>query len=222
MVRTWSASLMALVIGVAACVPAAPGINLTTGRLRSVADVPVGGVAVGLESIWVGAHEHLLRLDQATGKQVKRWDLGVDEVEVGCGAVWGRSLYDTGMIRLDATTGAVDRYAGEGPVYERLGECWRWVEDGIERVWPQPALTTLATGSTSIWFEGSTFWRRPSGSMQRWDPGTGTGVGPIWTIDEQDISSYTKLGDDGVVLSAAGTVWLVNGFEIVGFDIPAD
>jgi hypothetical protein len=197
-------------------------INLTTGRLKSVADVPVGGVAVGLGSIWVAAHERLLRLDRATGKQVKRWDLDVDDVEVACGAVWARSLYDAGLIRLDATTGAVDRYAGEGPVYERQGECWRRVEGGLERIWPAPRMTTPAPGSYTIWFEGSTFWYRTQGSMQRWDPAIGAGFGPTWTIDKQDISPYWKLGDDGVVLSAGGTVWLVNGFEIVGFDIPAD
>jgi hypothetical protein len=48
------------------------------------------------------------------------------------------------------------------------------------------------------------------------------GLGPYWTLEKRDVSPHEKVCDDGLVLSAGGHVWLVNGLEIVGFDIPAD
>jgi hypothetical protein len=193
-------------------------VDLETGQLRPVADIPSERVAIGLESIWFATATALIRLDWRSGVMRESFEIAVDAVDVGCDAVWGWKA-DGGLIRLDPTTGETQQLDGEGPILARSDACWRPVASGIERVWPMPVMTTTTPGPSSIWFEGSTFWRRPSGSMQRWDPWTGSGIGPTWTLDERDISPYPKIGDDGLVLSAGGWVWLVNGFEVVGFDI---
>jgi hypothetical protein len=178
-------------------------------------------VAVGAGSIWVAGPQRLERIDLATGETSASWDIDMHRVQFACGAVWAAG-YDGGLVRIDPDTGDTERFDGEGPLYSRSDGCWHWVEDGIERVWPQPATTTTTTASDVVWFEGSTFWHRLGGSMQRWDPVTGAGVGPTWLLDRQDINSYWKIGDDGLVLSAGGRVWLVNGWEVVGFEIPSD
>jgi hypothetical protein len=197
-------------------------INLTTGRVKPIGEVPVGDVSIGLDSIWVAPSAKLRQYDRAAGKLVRRWEVRSEQVDVACGAVWAWE-WDGDLTRLDPATGVTNRYEGQGPVYETEDGCWRWVSNGIQRVWPEPVETTVLAVSPIAFmqFEGTTFWQRAAGVMRRWDPVTGEGVGTKWVLDDRDISPYWKLGDDGLVLSAGGSVWLVNGFEIVGFDIPA-
>jgi hypothetical protein len=203
-------------------------INLETGKLREVADVPIGGVSVGLGSIWTVSDDGLRQLDRATGEKLARWEIPGDAVQVACGAVWiwqwGRSER---LTRLDPTTNDERSIDGSGPVYEIGGECWRIVEDeagekiGVERVLPGPPLLTTSRAAPTLQYDGNAFWRRPYGLIQAWNPRTGDGEGTPYVIDKVDISPYWKLGDDGIVVAAGGRLWLVNGWEIVGFDIPA-
>ena len=106
-------------------------------------------------------------------------------------------------------------------MYDVDGQCWRTDDDGLERLWPAPAMTTPSRAAPSLQYDGSDLWRRPYGLIQAFDPGLGAGVGTTFILDKADISPYWKLGENGVVVAAAGRLWLVNGFEIVGFDIPA-
>ena len=203
-------------------------INRETGQLREVADVPIGGVWVGLGSIWTVSDAGLRQLDRATGETLERWDIRGDAVQVACGAVWSWEWGAPGALtRLDPQTNDERSFEGSGPVYEIGDECWRIVEDdeggnvGVERVWPGPPILTTSRAAPTLQYDGNAFWRRPYGLIQAWSPRTGEGDGTTYVIDKVDISSYWKLGDDGIVVAAAGRLWLVNGWEIVGFDIPA-
>lgn len=198
-------------------------INLATGRLRAVAEVPVSSVAVGLGSIWAASWPAgLERFDPVTGMRLETLDVAADGTQVACGAVWAWT-YERGLDRIDPETRDVDHFAGTGPLIEDDRGCW-WVDDDeVGLAWPLPSTTRQidAWTASNLHVEGSTFWKRPEGTMQRWDPATRAGIGPTWVIDTHDQSHYPKIGDDGHVLSAGGRVWLVNGFEVVGFDIPA-
>ena len=203
-------------------------INLATAKLHEVTDVPIGGVWVGLGSIWTVTERGLRQLDRVTGETLARWDIRGDAVQVACGAVWAWEWGDPGALtRLDPQMNDEGSYEGSGPVYEIGDECWRILEDdeggnvGVERVWPGPPIQTMSRAAPALQYDGNAFWRRPYGLIQAWSPRTGESDGTTYVIDKADISSYWKLGDDGIVVAAAGSLWLINGWEIVGFDIPA-
>jgi hypothetical protein len=197
-------------------------IDLATGALDPVVRLPTWEVAIGLGSIWASTEAQLLRIDPATGRTLGTRDVMLGRPQVACGALWGESpVDDMTLKRVDPETGVVARYGGSGPLYELPDGCWRWVHDGIERIWPLPT-TTIGPSSQLVRWDGSGFWFRPHGSFQRWDPVAGAGVGTTWLLDPSDISPIAKIGDDGVVLAAGGRVWLVNGWELVGFDIASE
>jgi len=198
-------------------------VDLETGRVRDVAETPPSSVAIGLGSIWAVARRNVRQLDITTGAVQARWDLNAAKVQIACGAVWILDS-DGDLVRLDPASGLTSRFEGHGPVYDAgITGCWRWVDGGIERLWPLPVETTFTAETVStVMFDGSIFWRRTYGTFQRWDPVTGSVTDQFWRIDAQDISPHWKVGDDGLVLTVVGSVWLVNGFEIVGYDIPVE
>jgi uncharacterized protein DUF6923 len=199
-------------------------IDLTTGVLRRIVTTAPADLAVGLGSIWTVTSGHVEQRDAGSGRLLASRAIAMVQPQVACGALWGSSgdPLDSTLKRVDPATGVVSNYAASGPILERRDGCWAWIQGGIERVWPRPAVTVLGASSRLVWFEDSSAWLRPYGAFQRWDPGTGGGVGTTWRIDPSDINPVAKIGDDGRIVTAAGHVWLITAFSAVEYDIPAE
>jgi len=217
-------------------------VDETTGAFTSVPTPSLpggrsGAEAVGLGSIWIsteaaplwGMKNLLVRLDETTGREMKRWPIGLGDLQVACGAVWGTSLQADGvtrdLVRFDPSSGALTPIGGEAPLIATPGGCWHWVSDGFQRVWPPPAFTTITPQKGNLQFDGTSFWDWPGRYLQRWDPLTGRDLGPTWVVATSDLGGdayeVPASPDESRIVAAGGAIWLVNRTELVRFDIPA-
>lgn len=201
-------------------------VDLATGRLAKVAGVPSDWIAAGLGSIWVSTDTHFLRLDRTTGRTLETRNVAIGEPQVACGALWGSTGelgVDAVLTRFDPISGTIAHFDGVGgPIYERADGCWRWVSNGIERMGSSPLLTKTTVRATDLQFAGGDFWQSPPIELQRWDPVTGSDVETRWLVDDQDLVVTSKNGLDATLLAAAGSLWLVNAYEVVRFEIPTN
>ena len=84
-------------------------IDPVSGKVITAVDLetedPIGGLAVGLGSVWVSADGGLTRIDPATGRIVGHLDLGGDggNVVVAGGAVWVTADGQPYVVRISPT-----------------------------------------------------------------------------------------------------------------------
>lgn len=210
---------------------------LTPAKLPSLPEGMGEGIAIGLGSLWMSVYDNtkgqpatprpslLWRVDPATGQVI--WSRGLDlgfSLQVACGDVWGRSggddIYGT-LQQLDPMTGSVTTFAESRPVYERADGCWRQVSNGFERIAPGQPITYPNHWRGNLLFDGHDFWDWRYTCLERLDPVTGTSATPCWLVDPADLKKESDGQYMTWVVAAGGSLWLVNRYEAVRFDIPA-
>lgn len=209
---------------------------LTPAKLPRLPEGMGEEIAVGLGSLWLSVYDtrkgpatpmpsQLWRVDPATGAIVQSWSLEIGSfLQVACGGLWGHQggdgIYGS-MERLDPVTGAVRGFAESEPVYERTDGCWRQVSNGFERIAPGEPIRYPNHWRGNLAFDGHAFWDWRYTCLERLDPATGTSATPCWLVDPADL----KKDPDGQfmswVVAAGGSLWLVNRYEAVRFDVPA-
>jgi hypothetical protein len=209
-------------------------VDVQTGAVRPVPmpalppETRAVGLTVGLGSVWlsIGAAGYpwnptlaaLWRVDRETGQVTWSQHVDMGSISVACGQVWGDTIGGSGSVlkELDPAKGTVTDHPGAGPVDERTDGCWRWVDSGIERVWPAPPSLTATSQPPDVLFDGQDFWRWTGTYMQRWDPATGRSAGTVWTVsDARPPLSAQGVASQPLVASGANTVWLVTTSELV-------
>lgn len=190
---------------------------------------------VGAEpaGIWVASGEALDRLDPSTGAVLSTtpW-LGKGEPRVGCEALWSFTSGSEGttLAEIDTATGGelspttLDPNVTFGPA--RVGgQCWMMTGSGgasaggttLVRLQPEAATAAVFTyPQDSIVILDGEFWRYASDrTIRRFDPRTGIGYGVPYVLPFRPLNN-----DPAWIFGAAGTVWLVDGKQLTGLDIP--
>ncbi len=205
-------------------------VDLTTGRVARVASVPpIGRIAVGLGAVWQAADD-IRVYDPDSGTLLRSFPNPGIDIAVACGALWSwgqpssASAGGAVLRRLDPQTGTVLE-AFPVPIeahrlVQRGDTCW--TTDGSTLIGIQPGQGIVATHSlASIQIAGDTIWQWTSGgAVQQIDPVSGTPSGPVWQLPTQDLHVDAKGQPDWRILSAGGSLWVLNGDEIVRYAIP--
>lgn len=210
---------------------------LTPAKLPALPEGMGEDIAIGLGSVWMSVFDNtkrvpatprpslLWRVDPASGEIV--WSQSLDMgsfLQVACGDVWGRNggdgIYGT-LQRLDPVTGAVANFQYSGLIYERVDGCWRQVSNGFERIAPGQPTTYPNHWRGNLVFDGHDFWDWRYACLERLDPVTGTSAIPCWLVDPVDLKKEPDGQFMSWVVAAGGSLWLVNRYEAVRFDIPA-
>jgi Protein of unknown function (DUF4232) len=209
-------------------------VDVQTGAVRPVRlpALPPGtraiALAPGLGSIWISIEPAglpidptlaaLWRVDPETGQLTWSRHVDMGTISVACGQVWGDAIGNSGwaLKELDPATSTVTDHPGAGPVDERADGCWRWVDSGIERVWPAPPSVTATSEAPDVFFDGQDFWRWSGNHLQGWDPTTGRSAGTVWTLpDALPPSNAQGVALQPLVAGGADSVWLITTNELV-------
>ena len=199
-------------------------LDWRTGKIlrRISLDGPPLGYDFGAGSLWVVVGRHpatLLRLNPTTGERVgKKIVLSQQRViglAFGAGAVWAAAAEDGFLVRVDPSTGRVDRVkVGAFPVGITVanGDVWVANRDGgsVSRVDPQKleVVGTTDAGTYPTWIAaaGGAVWvaNQDDGTVTRIDAATGRVEGPPIRI----APSHPGNASAHIVASQGNSVWV--------------
>jgi hypothetical protein len=184
------------------------------------------------DGIWVASAGAIKRLDPSTGQLLSsmRWTAS-GEPRFGCASLWSFSQDDqhTYLARVDPTTGiaseptSLDLLITYGPIAVE-GQCWAMTGSGgaskrpTEIIWLNPDGSVFDTRfyEEPIVLLDAEFWiYRTDGTLQRLEPSSGATIGPRF-----DLAIRPPQGDPTGLFSALGSLWLYEGDQLVGFDVP--
>ena len=217
----------------ASCWPAASTyrLDLASGKVTmTLSQTYLVGAAS--DGIWVASGDKLARLDPSTGAVLSTtpW-LGKGEPRAGCDSLWSFSSGSEGatLAEIDVTTGTalgqstLDPGVTFGPAIVG-GQCWMMTGSGgastggTTLVWLKPdgSAAVFPYPTSSIVILDGEFWRYASDrTIRRFDARTGIGYGVPYLLPSRPLDNDPKW-----IFAAAGTVWLVDGKELTGLDIP--
>jgi hypothetical protein len=210
-------------------------VDLDSGRTSPIRVIPfaftgVGGgdqigysFTAGLGFIWVSTDGGVLQVNPSTGATLNAWTDHSGPTQIACGRVWLIGGEDIGgLLAIDPADGTTVKYPALG--YELLENdqgCWQWVAPAeLSRVFPART-ADVPMPEYRLQSAGRSLWTWPSQYLQRFDPLLGRPIGPAWTIDSQDLQHPPGTDVPGLLIAAAGSLWMVNGYEVVRFDVAA-
>jgi hypothetical protein len=190
-------------------------------------------VGAASEGIWVATADKLQLLDPTTGALLSTtsWK-GSAEPRVGCGYLWSYTPSDKGatLSKIDPRTGVtigtsiLPAGVTYGPTYIE-GLCWMMTGSGgasagsTKLVWLATDGTTQAVldyPGRSIVTLDREFWLYSSGgTMQRFEAAAGVSFGVSYLLPAQPADNDPKW-----LFAAAGTLWMIRGSTLAGFDLP--
>lgn len=188
-----------------------------------------------VDSIWVASGNSIERIDPSTGDQLATiaWpDRG--EPRLGCGSLWSFQVGATGttLEQIDIASGAVQSTSplpsevGYGPFYFiNSAQCWMMSGSNGVSSGSTVLVQLQATGATqstwqfsdkSILTVDGEFWLYTAGGLvQRFEPNSGSGFGTPYLLPVQPPD-----GDPTRLFGDLGTLWMIDGTKLTGFDIP--
>jgi len=205
-------------------------ISLATGDVQKVARIPYGQhFAVGLGAVWV-LNDGLMKIDPQDGRILSVFATTGIEVLVGCGSLW---IWD-----LPSAVGSVLRHVDpeSGRILGMLtladdskptligtpDQCWLATRSGVQPVLDGTAGPMVPWGNRltpvgdSLW---GVLWSVVTGGYVRQiDPATGA-ASNYWRLPAQDLAVNAKGSADWRLLSAGGSLWLLNGAGLVRYDV---
>ncbi len=206
-------------------------VDLLTGAVRAVGSRPYGSAgAAGLGALWL-IIDHLEKIDPKTLEVRATFSALGTVIQVACGALWAWQDVGPGLVtldQLDPETGQVMMKLGmgddaqSGGLHEADGSCWTQSAGMLLRIQRGSGMVARVPAGTygRVQVAGDTFWTWDSdGTIQQLDPATGKNVGPVCQVPGEDTFTNPKGGPDWRLLSAGGSLWLLNGAEVVRFDI---
>lgn len=215
------------------CWPAAATyrIDLVTGSVtNTLAATYLMGAAS--DGVWVASGGKLQQLDPDSGAVLSTtpW-FGPGEPRVGCGSLWSFAPATGGakLTMIDPASGTVigqstlDPGVTYGPTFVE-GQCWMMSgsggasKDSTILTWLNPDGTTQVVGKfqASIVTLDHEFWRyTPDGTIQRFDAALGYGYGVSYSL-----AAHPRGDDPSALFAASGTLWMIDGLGLVGFQIP--
>lgn len=205
-------------------------IDLATGNvLQTLQGTYLISAASG--GVWVATGSLILRLDPDTGDTLATtlWQ-GTGEPRVGCEYLWSYQLSSKGtdLALIDPGSGDVigtsslSKDYTFGPVWAD-GQCWLMSGSGgassgtTELVWLNAGGGKYAEFqfAQSLVILEREFWLyRPDGTMQRFEPSGGVPYGAWYRLDARPPG-----GDVNLFFASAGTLWMLSGDELVGFEV---
>jgi hypothetical protein len=189
---------------------------------------PATRVVVGEDAIWALASDRLLRLDPESGEEIgsvptEAWDL-----TSACGAIWVTNHMDATdsesalLARVDESTMTIvdPIEVPAGVLFGAAGRCW--YRSGVVLYELKGSeLVNVRVGPTLV--VGDAFWTTPTpGWIQRLDLLAGADIGPVWRLDPADTRPNTDGISDWRLLSAGGSLWLLNWDRLVRYDISTE
>jgi hypothetical protein len=123
------------------------------------------------------------------------------------------------MHRVDQETlGVIGRIDAVGQPVGSGGRCWLFNDSGLSEL--SGDTLQLVTESPLI-NAGDSFWREVGTHLiQRYDPVAAALTGPRWQLDADDLESSVKGEPDWLLVSAGGSLWLLNRDQLIRYDIP--
>ena len=195
-----------------------------TGELEPFAEIrdPGGHVAAAAGSVWADGEGGWWRLDPATGQRIAVIESQVYNLSEACESIWGHNDTDN-LLRLDPVTLAVvgSYPTGTGFPIGSAERCWLVGDGGVQALTREDPLPSPAPFRSPLMPAGETLWVVSGHVIQRFDPEIAAGVGPRWALDPQDIPPNVKGESDWRLLSAGGSLWLLNRDQLLRLDIPA-
>lgn len=190
--------------------------------------VPATRMVVGEDAIWALASDRLLKLDPENVEEIGSVPTAAWDLTSACGAIWVTDYVDAAnserglLARVDESTMKIRDpiEVPAGVLFGAAGRCW--YRSGIVLSELQGReLADVRIGPTLV--VGDAFWTTPTpGWIQRLDPLTGADVGPIWRLDPADTRPNADGISDWRLLSAGGSLWLLNWDRLVRYDISTE
>lgn len=206
-------------------------LDLATGSITNVL-AKTYLVGASSDGIWVASGGNLQQLDPSTGAILSTtpW-FGGGEPRVGCGSLWSFTSDASGgtLAEIDPASGTEigQSQLGPGVAYGPTlveGLCWMMSGSGgtstvsTTLVWLNPDGTTQSTflyGGKSIVTLEHEFWLYGSdGTMHRFEAASGFGYGASYLLPVRPSQD-----DPQWLFAAAGTLWLLDGKQLTGFDV---
>jgi hypothetical protein len=186
---------------------------------------PIQSVAVADDAVWVVRSGRLLKLDPRTAEVLASARTDGRAVRWVCGDVW--VIADTDIDervvlgRVDGATAAVGDTidAPPGILHEVGGRCW-YVADAQLFELVDDALIDTGIVRRHQLVDGAMWSVLVGHVLQRFDPLTGTTVGPRWALDPVELEPDAKGRPDWQLISAADSLWLLNRDQLIRYDIP--
>jgi len=184
---------------------------------------PLDRMAVGRDGVWVIRSQHLYKLDPATTDELGSVPTSAWAFRAGCGELW---LIDDdadgneAMLRIDQKTmEVVARINAVGRPVASADRCWL-VGDGLFQLTDE---TLKAVTTSPLIDAGDCFWREVgTGRIQRYDPVSATLTGPRWQLDPDDLQPSVKGESNWLLISAGGSLWLLNRDQLIRYDISTE
>jgi hypothetical protein len=205
-------------------------LDLSTGKVLAALDRSylVGATSGG---VWVATGSNVERLDPRTAAVVATtpWT-PITEPRVGCDDLWSYAVSAT-TSRVDLVDPATGAPIGGsslsadytfGPINSD-GQCWMMTGSGgsskgaTKLAWLNPDGSTYAERSynQSLVVLDHEFWvYSPDGTMQRFEAASGNPYGLRYRLPATPAD-----GDPRWFFASTGTLWLIHGATLVGFDI---
>jgi hypothetical protein len=185
---------------------------------------PFTRMAVGRDAVWVLRSERLYKLDPATTDELGSVPSDAWAFRTGCGQLWvidDDADGNEAMLRIDQETLQVaGRIDTVGQPVVSGGRCWLFDGSGLFEL-SDGALEPVTT--SPLINAGDSFWVEVGGTLiQRYDPIAAALTGPRWQLDADDLQSSVKGEPDWLLISAGGSLWLLNRDQLIRYDIPAD
>ncbi|MFI5258703.1 MAG: hypothetical protein ACHQ01_03715 [Candidatus Limnocylindrales bacterium] len=216
------------------CWPAAATyrLDLASGSITNTlpATYLLGATSDG---VWVASGAKLQQLDPSSGEILSTtpW-FGVGEPRVGCSSLWSFTPASGGarLTEIDPASGTaigqsmLDPGVTYGPTFIE-GQCWMMSGSGGASAgsttlqWLNPDGSTqsiLRYPGKSIVTLDREFWQYTSDRMiRRFEAISGFGYGVPYLLPVRPSNDDPKW-----LFAAAGTLWLVDGKQLAGFDVP--
>jgi hypothetical protein len=199
-------------------------VDQATGALiRFPWGEPLDRMAVGRDAVWVIRSQLLHKLDPVTTEDLGSVPTGGSAFRTGCGELWVIDDDADGnevMLRIDhETLQVVGRLDVVGQPVASEGRCWLFGDGLFELTDETLALVT----SSRLINAADSFWVELGGNrIQRYDPIMGAPTGPRWQLDADDLRPSVKGEPDWLLISAGGSLWLLNRDQLIRYDISTE
>jgi hypothetical protein len=181
----------------------------------------VDRMAVGRDGVWVIRSQRLYKLDPRTTDELGSVPTSAWNFRTGCGELWVIDDDADGnefMLRIDQETLQVaGRLDVVGQPVASEGRCWLF-GDGLFELTDE---TLSSVTSSPLINAADSFWvELGSNRIQRYDPVAAAPTGPRWQLDSDDLRPSVKGESDWLLVSAGGSLWLLNRDQLIRYDIP--